>query len=364
MYHIFCSYRHGEWDSAAVKAFVTALWGMAVGTNQEIISVFLDELSLPRGEQFDSNFMQAMTRSLIVTPIVSLYALEGMMDLANLMSVDNVLMEWWLALILNRQVEGCVYKVLPIFVGSVRDSACLPASVSANNCLQLNESQDGILRIGNLFKELDLHSLPDAVNEPTFIRLERFFANEAKGLSHVEVTRMTVREVVGELFKFHTGSGCLSWQVYNDSLKQSSLASRMVYVSTARLEVDRVTARCADVIFKELELYVLPKHLASKQAKLRSQNSPRPRRRLPKTPTARVAPRSCATADATNRELLSWLHYHKLDAFMDVCQEDDLSKTDLKRYVKFGIGHAAQALRVKRTDIRLLASVLHDEADT
>ena len=115
---------------------------------------------------------------------------------------------------------------------------------------------DGTPIIGDLFAEVELSNLPDEVNEPTWRRLQEFFTDELK--IKMEVPRMTVRQVVEEMFRFKSSS-CLCWQVYNEStLGRHGSLRRLQQAGSAQLEVERVAARCAMSVFTVVDHEALP----------------------------------------------------------------------------------------------------------
>jgi hypothetical protein len=123
--HVFLSYRQptndagSARDSETAQGFYNAMLGMPIGETGDHVAVFWDIKSLREGERFDSSFMHAMMQSLVVTPIVTPYALARMCQTDGLNRRDNVLLEWTLALILAKLKGFPVFKILPIFSGSV-----------------------------------------------------------------------------------------------------------------------------------------------------------------------------------------------------------------------------------------------------
>lgn len=109
-------------DSTHAACFVNALKIAAPCTLADSrISIFHDVSSMSDGTNFELMFMQGVTRALVVTPLVTPSALLRMQDISRLDAVDNVLLEWWLALTLNRwPADSRPRRVLPIFCGTVR----------------------------------------------------------------------------------------------------------------------------------------------------------------------------------------------------------------------------------------------------
>lgn len=81
--------------------------------------MFYDAVSLEVGQQFDTDFMQGLSNSLIVTPFITVPALQRMLTTGSQASVDNVLLEWWLSLTLMKAAKGRLRAVVPIFCGNV-----------------------------------------------------------------------------------------------------------------------------------------------------------------------------------------------------------------------------------------------------
>jgi hypothetical protein len=116
-YHAFFSYRHGEFGANAAEAVYRYLT-MQVLDGQEV-EVFRDCVKLKAGLAFDEGFMQAMLQSLVVVPLITPDTLKRMMSVDGLKSVDHVLLEWWLAMILLAIPGFPVYRIAPILCGAV-----------------------------------------------------------------------------------------------------------------------------------------------------------------------------------------------------------------------------------------------------
>lgn len=63
--------------------------------------------------------MLGLAQSLVFTPFVTMHALTRMTQEANLNQTDHVLLEWWLAFTLYSIPGYPVYRIMPIFCGSV-----------------------------------------------------------------------------------------------------------------------------------------------------------------------------------------------------------------------------------------------------
>lgn len=110
--------RHGP-DTSHTSAFVNSLSNFLIASQGQPLAVFYDVKSLEDGEQFDVAFMKAMCQTLVVTPFVTAEALKRMCAQNSLREVDNLLLEWWLALCLFHSKQGKVRAILPVFCGEV-----------------------------------------------------------------------------------------------------------------------------------------------------------------------------------------------------------------------------------------------------
>ncbi len=84
------------------------------------MSIFYDAFSLEEGQDFVVRFMRGLSESLVVVPFITTAALKRMCEAGSAGKVDNVLLEWWLALTLVKVGMGRVKAVLPVFAGTVR----------------------------------------------------------------------------------------------------------------------------------------------------------------------------------------------------------------------------------------------------
>jgi hypothetical protein len=117
-YHAFFSYRHGEFAANAAEAVYRHLTMQVL--DRQKVEVFRDSVALKSGLAFDKSFMQAMLQSLVVVPLITPDTLKRMKSADSLNSVDHVLLEWWLAMILVDIPGFPVYRIAPILCGTVR----------------------------------------------------------------------------------------------------------------------------------------------------------------------------------------------------------------------------------------------------
>ena len=81
-----------------------------------VLQVFLDKRCLQAGEVFDKAFARALCNSTVVAAVVSVNALERMVH-HDPSKVDNVLLEWVLALACCNAAGSRVRAVFPILIG-------------------------------------------------------------------------------------------------------------------------------------------------------------------------------------------------------------------------------------------------------
>jgi hypothetical protein len=120
LHHAFLSYRWSDghdtlaFDSNLVAKLADAFSLQALGGHGERLSVFYDRRSLKTGHEFDVGYKLAMTKTLVVCPLVTPHALR---NLGCSDGVDNVLCEWLLAQHLYD--EGKIASIVPVFAGEV-----------------------------------------------------------------------------------------------------------------------------------------------------------------------------------------------------------------------------------------------------
>jgi hypothetical protein len=123
-YHVFLSYRWGNFDAnfdaELVKALFYKLCTEVIPGDGNQVHVFLDQNRLEPGRIFSSDFAKALINSLVVVPVVSCAALVRMFDLKPDSDIDNVLLEWMLIyeLLKRHHLKFC----LPIMVGEVKEN--------------------------------------------------------------------------------------------------------------------------------------------------------------------------------------------------------------------------------------------------
>eukprot|EP01040_Poterioochromonas_malhamensis_P013083 gene13083-biopygen2861 len=103
-YDIFISYRWGKRDSEFTLALFDRMTLFSVGESRRSIQAFLDRKRLRMGENFQTGFVKALLKSLVMVPVVSAEALERMTKM-RVEEEDNVLIEWICGLECMKAVE-------------------------------------------------------------------------------------------------------------------------------------------------------------------------------------------------------------------------------------------------------------------
>jgi len=118
-YDVFLSYRQSPVDSPLVAAVFDRFSLFNITTSQRAIEVFLDNQRLEKGREFRDDFSKALTHSAVVVPFLSTKSMERMLK-HDAESVDNVLVEWILALVCynNKELQAMTHiRILPILLG-------------------------------------------------------------------------------------------------------------------------------------------------------------------------------------------------------------------------------------------------------
>lgn len=248
IFHVFISYRHGG-DSDHTAAFYNALTTMPLGGSGDHMSIFYDCESLREGAQFDVAFMKGLRSTLVMVPFVTTNSLSRMADESNVTALDNVLLEWLLAITLHKMDAQGVYLIIPIFCGEIKDDSF------------------GRPDVQNLFQTFKESKLPDVVNQPTLDRANQFLEDELK-LGRVALP-LTVRQIYAEMKKFNTSS-TRCWDIYAKSAHGAKAGKGAITVDE-RVALDsakqRLFARCAAPVRAEVEKVISQRKKDIKAAK-------------------------------------------------------------------------------------------------
>jgi hypothetical protein len=122
-YMAFISYRcEPVVDSHLVSLVYDMFSNFTVGDHHEAVDVFLDKKRLQAGRRFDFDFVKALSRSSVLIPVVSVGSLKKMSLMPDVTEVDNVLLEWVVALELVGKNDGScnigLKVIFPIALGN------------------------------------------------------------------------------------------------------------------------------------------------------------------------------------------------------------------------------------------------------
>ena len=191
-YDVFISHRWHKADHELIKQLCDTFFGRTIGPQKRAVQVFLDELCLPRGLQFQREYGKALINSTVVVPIFCTKALEKMM-VHNSKEEDNVLIEWMLALesIQNRNSTK-IYGIYPLMFGE--------------------RKEDGT--IGDLFAEGIIDRLPETIPTACIEVVKSLLEENGQKASDLLRSR-TVRGVVTELKNY---MGLKGWERTSNEL--------------------------------------------------------------------------------------------------------------------------------------------------
>ena len=131
-FDVFISYRVRS-EAEFATALHEKLSRRIVGINSERCRVYLDKVELKTGAKWDDGFVQGLSRSKVFVPLMSLGSTEPIAHLDDALrspAVDNVLLEWNLALRLNEL--GVVKAILPVLLGKEDGNGARPDSFFAD----------------------------------------------------------------------------------------------------------------------------------------------------------------------------------------------------------------------------------------
>ena len=159
--------------------------------------------------------MHGMAQSTVVVPFVSKAALEGMAGLGAKDGngevqdcCDNVLLEWMLAMELEKQGYGRVRKILPVMLGVTKE---VEAEGQTGAGAGAGASGFTPVAMTDLFDEMQKPPpLPDFVSHATVSALRRFVEGTLGKPLSGEWEGRTVKEVVAELLKYQ---GVKAWDI-------------------------------------------------------------------------------------------------------------------------------------------------------
>jgi GTPase SAR1 family protein len=182
-YDVFLSYRWTLFDTEILQAIFPIISAILLGKHNRPVQPFLDRYRLQDGQNFSDEFSSALINSTGILPIVSCAALERMVSLTPESNVDNVLLEWTLALEIKDK-KGTFF-VLPLVVGNVS-----PERKLSNGSFSTSLFQEGIIQ-----------QLPQVVCNKTVAKAKAILLKHGMTPSANLETR-TVQQAVEEITSF------------------------------------------------------------------------------------------------------------------------------------------------------------------
>jgi hypothetical protein len=137
-YMAFISYRcEPAVDSHLVSLVYDMFSNFTVGDHHEAVDVFLDKKRLQAGRRFDFDFVKALSRSSVLIPVVSVGSLKKMSFTPDVNEVDNVLLEWVVALELVGKTDGsCNIDLKVIFPIALGNTVMHENKIQSENLFQ------------------------------------------------------------------------------------------------------------------------------------------------------------------------------------------------------------------------------------
>eukprot|EP01046_Picozoa_sp_COSAG06_P043017 COSAG06_NODE_5570_length_3395_cov_9.177161_1_plen_845_part_10 len=204
---LFISYRVG-----CDKEFAEALYTHASRCQlrpgrENRLQVYLDKVRLVDGQRFDENFIKGLSNSTVFSPLLSVACLRGLVELGEADKEDFVLMEWMVAIELQkRQIVQALFPItIEMQDKGRRDGQKdgLPGLYSQSFFEQLRDGKiRGKLEGGKVVEgnDTDLVELPDVVSAKSTAKA-RFFLQMLD--PPVELSEeLTTKEVVMRLLSF------------------------------------------------------------------------------------------------------------------------------------------------------------------
>jgi hypothetical protein len=204
-YDLFLSYRWSTFDKRLVNGVYDLLsWSYNADSDaSRLVRCFLDTSRLTEGKAFQQQFSAALRQSVVLVPIVSKAALERMVH-HNPREVDNVLVEWILALSLLAVKRGNptssirLQSIYPIFIGN---TVPLDQKTSSDECFLIEDLFKSTILVNHQQLPL-LPSLPEVVPAATIAKVKEVLAGLGEDLANPLLSDLgdwTVKRVVDSM---------------------------------------------------------------------------------------------------------------------------------------------------------------------
>jgi hypothetical protein len=195
-YMAFISYRcEPAVDSHLVSLVYDMFSNFTVGDHHEAVDVFLDKKRLQAGRRFHFDFVKALSRSSVLIPVVSVGSLKKMSFTPDVNEVDNVLLEWVVALELVGKTDGScnigLKVIFPIALG--------------NTVMHENKIQSE-----NLFQSDTYRGLRHVIPQATLERAKTLLQDVHPGIKLSDgFMKQTVRGIVDSVMSYE---GFSAWE--------------------------------------------------------------------------------------------------------------------------------------------------------
>eukprot|EP00049_Salpingoeca_infusionum_P000362 m.39379 g.39379 ORF g.39379 m.39379 type:complete len:1869 (-) comp10301_c0_seq1:353-5959(-) len=209
------------------------------------LAVFLDAYNIERGLNFQYSFMKAICKTSVVCPLVSVGVLERMRTFETNDCCDNVLLEWWCAIVVigikNSIAAG---TATPDIAGAARDKLHLervyPMFLSnawSNSLMQKCQLDIDDQHDLDALKDV----LPNVVSEKTQSKLKGFLQSYlGPSVLQQKELNYSVREVVDAVF-CHDALSC--WDATDPSLALKGHGKLVPYTASvdfhSNLQLDK-----------------------------------------------------------------------------------------------------------------------------
>jgi len=278
MYDVFFSYRQKPFESDLTDACFCNLSNMTGAPlsfsllKGKKLHAFLDKFRLPTGRNFETEFTEALLRSEIFVPIISSETLLGFLDLKEQSRIDNVLLEWTLAVeLLELELKKCCF---PILIGSVKNGSKAGDTVFSNlfqDCIMNGE----IVTNSTQSYPLIFQKLPNIVCSKVVKKVQDLFRKWKKKYVDfpdptVDLPDRTVKETVEYLTKHLTK--VMSWEIeakYRQSISTSEINQKVAVSMSANHIREQLIARLYQNC--SLEIFNLAEEAAVLREKARNE---------------------------------------------------------------------------------------------
>lgn len=205
-YDFFLSYRWGVPNSTVVtyhdSVFASGMFDTFSNytineENNRGVDVFLDSKRLKLGDNFQKDFITALTETTIVIPLISVSSIDNLKQ-HNPNEEDNLLLEWIIALCCYE--FGVIKKILPIIFGSRTN---ISSSINSSDLLY-HPSSDFYDKTENHVNNI-ADIIPTATMEKAIFHMNRLKLDVITSDFKLKTVRMIVKDLLKHI-------GVCSWK--------------------------------------------------------------------------------------------------------------------------------------------------------